>query len=157
MAKWFFRHNTGIIDQEFCREVICSVNDKIIILDQIHNILRSNKSTISNHVYIRVQMIHSLFCRLYFCFPQIIGTVDDLSLQVGEIYLIRICDTDGSHTGCCQIHDTRCTKSAGSDDQNLCVQQFFLSFGAYFLQNDMTGVTLKLLVTECHYFPPPMK
>ena len=39
MRKRLLCHNTGIIDQEFCRKIVCSVDNEIIIRDQIHDIL----------------------------------------------------------------------------------------------------------------------
>ena len=45
MGKWLLRHNTGIIDQELRREVIGSINDEIVILDQIHDLQRKYGNT----------------------------------------------------------------------------------------------------------------
>ena len=61
MRKRFLCHNAGIVDQEFCREVVCSINDKIIIFDNIHDIFGSNKFTICIDFYIRVDGLHGFF------------------------------------------------------------------------------------------------
>ena len=46
----------------------------------------------------------------------------------------------------------------GTDDQNAGIQQLFLSLHSHFLENDMTGISLKLFVCKSHYLaPPPMK
>ena len=38
MRKWLFGHDTGIINQEFCRKIVSTINNKIIILYEIHDI-----------------------------------------------------------------------------------------------------------------------
>ena len=38
MGKWLLRHNTGIVYKELRREVIGSIDDEIVILDQVHDI-----------------------------------------------------------------------------------------------------------------------
>ena len=158
MGKWLLCHNTGIIDQKLCRKVIGTVNNEIIVLNEIHNIAGIYESAVCLYGYIRVDRFHSLRCGFYFCFTHIISRMNDLSLQVGKIYLIRIHNTDSSYSCCCQIKCCRGTKSTGTDDQNAGIQQLFLSLHSHFLENDMTGISLKLFVCKSHYLaPPPMK
>ena len=106
---------------------------------------------------IRVDGLHCFSRGLYLQFADICSCVDDLSLKIGKIYLICIYDSDSSHTCCCKIKGCRCSKSAGSDDQNLGIQKLFLAFYSDLFQDDMAGVTLKLLICKSHYLaPPPM-
>ena len=106
---------------------------------------------------VRVDCFHGLSRRLYLQFADICSCVDDLSLKIGKIYLICIRDPDGSHTCCCKVKGCRCSKSAGSDDQNLGIQKLFLTFYSNLFQDDMAGVPLKLLICKSHYLaPPPM-
>ena len=106
---------------------------------------------------VRVDGFHSLSRRLYFQFANICSCVDDLSLKIGKIYLICIYDSDCSHTCCCKVKGCRCSKSAGSDDKNLGIQKLFLAFYSHLFQDDVAGVTLKLLICKSHYLaPPPM-
>ena len=118
MGEWLSCHNAGIIDQKFCREVIGTVNDEIIILDQIHNVCGIYKCAICLDGNIRVDRFHCLRSGFHLCLAHIIGGVDDLSLQVGKIYLIGINNTDRTNTCCSQIKCCRCSESACSDDQN---------------------------------------
>ena len=157
MGEWLLCHDTCIIDQEFCRKIICSVDDEIVIPDDIHDVFGCDEFTICINFYIRVDCLHRFFCRFYFRLTKICRCMDDLSLKIGKIYLICIRDPDGSHTCCCKVKGCRCSKSAGSDDQNLGIQKLFLTFYSNLLQYDMAGVPLKLLICKSHYLaPPPM-
>ena len=62
MTKRFSCHNTGIIDQKFCREIICSVDDKVIILNDIHDIFGCDEFTISINLDIRIDRLHGFLC-----------------------------------------------------------------------------------------------
>ena len=142
MTKRFSCHNTGIIDQKFCREIICSVDDKVIILNDIHDIFGCDEFTISINLDIRIDCLHGFFCRLYFCFSKVCCCMDNLSLKIGKINFIRIGNSDRSYTCCRQIHSCRCSKSTCPNNQYTGVQEFFLSFGANLFEDDMTGITL---------------
>ena len=61
MRKWFFLQNTGIVDQEFCREIIRSINDKIILPDQLPDIRCIHEHPVSFYLYIRIHGVHGLF------------------------------------------------------------------------------------------------
>ena len=157
VREWFLCHNAGIIDQEFRRKIIGSVNNEIIILDQIHDCFRIYESLISLYCYIRVDGFHGFFRRKYFSFTDIFRCMNDLTLKIGKVYLICICNSDSSHTCCCEVKGCRCSQSPCSDDQDAGIEQFFLSFCSNLFQNDMSGITFELIICECHYLPPPMK
>ena len=107
VREWFLCHNTGIVDQEFCREIVGSVNDEIIILDQIHDRFRIYESLVSFYCHIRVDGFHRFFCRKNLWFSHILCCMDNLSLQIGKIYFICVCNSDSSHTCCCKIKSCR--------------------------------------------------
>ena len=77
--------------------------------------------------------------------------VDDLSLQIGKVYLIRICDADSAYARCSEIHRCRRTESARTYDEHLGIEQLLLSLCAYLLEDDMTRIALYLFVGKCHY------
>ena len=157
MRKWFLCHNAGIIDQEFCRKIVGSINDKVIIFDQIHDCLGIYESLVSFNCHIRVDGFHGFFCGKYLWFADVFCCVDDLTLKIGKVYLICICNSNRSHTCCRKVKSCRCSKSACSDDQNTGIEQFFLSFCSNLFQNDMSGISFELIICKCHYLPPPMK
>ena len=80
MAERFLCHNAGVIDQKFRREVIGSVNDEVIVCDQIHDIFTGHKLTVGFYRNVRVHRMDGLLGRFYFCLAHIRGTMDDLSL-----------------------------------------------------------------------------
>ena len=140
MGEWFLCHDTCIIDQEFCRKIICSVDDEIVIPDDIHDVFGCDEFTICINFYIRVDCLHRFFCRFYFRLTKVCRCMDDLSLKIGKIHFIGICNSDGSNSGCCQIHGCRCSESAGSNDQYTGIQELFLSLCTNFFENDVAGI-----------------
>ena len=142
MREWFLCHDTGIIDQEFCRKVIGSVNNKVVVFDDIHDILGCDELAVCIYFDIRIDCLHGFFCRLYFCFSKVCCCMDNLSLKIGKINFIRIGNSDRSYTCCRQIHSCRCSKSTCPNNQYTGVQEFFLSFGTNLFEDDMTGITL---------------
>ena len=55
----------------------------------------------------------------------------------GEIHLVRIDNTDGSHAGRCEIQAGRRSQAAGADYQHSAREQKFLTFPTHFGQDDM--------------------
>ena len=116
MKKWLFCHYASVIDQELCWEVVCSINDEIIVLNQFHDIFTGNECVVCNDLNIRIHGFHGFLCRFYLRLSNIFGCVDDLPLQVGQIHFIRIDNSDSSYACCRKIHCGRCTKSACTDN-----------------------------------------
>ena len=98
----------------------------------------------------RVQCLHGVGGGLGLGPADILGPVGDLALQVGERHRVEIDDADGAHACRGQVQDRRAAQPARADHQNTCLFQFCLTRPAHFAQNDVTGVTVKLLIGECH-------
>ena len=56
------------------------------------------------HLYIGVDGEHLLFCTLHLRSSYVFGEMDNLSLQVAQVYHIGIDNADMSHTCRSQIH-----------------------------------------------------
>ena len=154
MAEGLFCHDAGIVDEELCREVVSAVNDKIVVLDEVQNVGGIHEHPVGVHGYVRVHLFDGLLGGLHFGLVHVLGGVDDLPLQVGQIHHIRIGNADGAHARSRQIHGCRSTQTACADDEDFCVQQLFLALDANFFQDDVAGVALQLFVGKCHFTVP---
>ena len=72
--------------------------------------------------------------------------MNDLSLQIGFLNLVKINKTYRSNAGSSKILCKRCAKSSYADYQNLSRFKLFLSFYSYFFQQQMTGIPLYLII-----------
>ena len=71
-------------------------------------------------------------------------SVNDLTLQVGLVYVVKIADHQMTDSGSCEIHRHRRTQSAGPDNQHPGVQQPLLPRLSNFEQAGLAGVTIQL-------------
>ena len=58
MGKGLFCHNTGIVYKEFCRKIIRSIENKIVILYNIQDIIAVDKLMIGINSNIRIDRKH---------------------------------------------------------------------------------------------------
>ena len=70
----------------------------------------------------------------------VLGAVNHLPLQVGEIDDIEIDQADAAHSRRCQIHAERRAQAAGADQQHFGLLQFELPFHAYFGHDQVAAV-----------------
>ena len=150
MGERFLCHNAGIVDEELCRKIICAVNYEIIVLDKIHDVFSGDESPVGIDLDSRIDRLHSFLCRLYLRLAHISGSMNDLPLKIGQVYLICVCNADSTHASCCQIHCCRSAQTACTNNQHLGIQQLLLSLYANFFQNDVAGIALDLFVGKCH-------
>ena len=66
--------------------------------------------------------------------------MQDLPLQIGQVYLIIVNQGDIANTGAGQVQCRWRTKSASAYDQGMCCADFLLAFYAYLVEQDMTGI-----------------
>ena len=85
MAIRFFLKDTGIIDEKFRREIICAIDDEIIVLiaNNIPDICGMDHLIICVNRNVRIHLMDSLLSGQNFRFADIFRLMDDLSLQIG--------------------------------------------------------------------------
>ena len=82
VGEWFSCHDTCIVDQEFCREIVGSVNDEVVVFDDIHDVLGCDEFAVCIDFDIWIDRLHGFFGGFYFGFAEVGCCVDDLSLKV---------------------------------------------------------------------------
>lgn len=146
----------GIIDEEFGREIIRRVDDEIVVLvvDDLGQCLGIDPFIIGDDMDVGIEPFQGMAGRIDLALPYRCRGMDDLALQIGKIDHVVIDDADGTDAGRCQIEDSRCTQSAGTDDQHLAGQELFLSFATE--EDDIPGIPFQLLICQFHREPPPI-
>lgn len=115
----FFRHNAGVVYQELRREVICAVDDEIVVLDDVEDILAVDECAVGVDSHIRIYGFHGFLCGLHLCLADVGSGVYHLALEVGEIHLVRVSDADGAYSRSREVKRCRGAKSTGADDEHL--------------------------------------
>src|SRR4030095_8055 len=83
-----------------------------------------------------------------FSVPNVIGIVQELTLQVGEVDRIVVRDAEPPHACCGQIQRRRGSESTGTDDQDACALQSALTVLTDFIESDVPTVSDKLFRRE---------
>ena len=153
MRKRLSGHDTSIIYEELHREIIRPIDYEIILFNDVKGIVGTQELLVCVYFHIRIDQLYLFAGRIHFG-PVCIGSkVDNLTLQVTDIYHIPIHDTDCSHSGCCQIESNRSTKSSCPDNQDFTLLDFFLSFHAHILQQNVPAITFQFFLCEIIHTP----
>lgn len=76
------------------------------------------------YLHIRIDGNHLLLGAFHLRGVQVLGLVDDLSLQVAEVNHIGIHDTDMSHASRSEVEGNWGTQSSGTNDEHLGIEEF---------------------------------
>ena len=114
-----FGHDACIVDEELSREIIGSIDDEIVILDEVHDVFAGDEGVVRNHLHIRVHGFHRFLGGLHFGLAHILCGVDNLALQIGEVNDIGISNTNRANTCCGEVHGDWSTEATGADDEHL--------------------------------------
>ena len=144
-------HHTRIVDEELHGEVVGTIDDEVVFLDDIQRVRRVEELVVGIHLHIGVDGLDLLLGTLYFWHTHVLGKVDDLSLQVAQIHHIRIHDADASDASCRQIEAHGSPQATGTHHEHACVHYLLLSLDAHILQQDMSRVSLYLFFRKIYH------
>ena len=82
MTEWLACHYARIIDEELDGEVVCAVNDEVVVLDDVEGIVCHKQILYGIDLYVGVDGEHLLLGTLYLRCVNIFGEVDYLTLQI---------------------------------------------------------------------------
>ena len=96
------------------------------------------------HLYIRIDGNHLLLGAFHLRSIQVFGLMDNLALQVTEVYHVSIHDTDMSHASCSEVEGDWGTQSSRTHDEYLGIEELFLPLATYILKEDVATVSFYL-------------
>ena len=137
-------HHASIIDEKLHGEVVGAIHDEVIFLDDVERIRRVEEFVVGVHFHVRVDGLDFLLCALYLWHAHILGEMDDLTLEVGEVHHIGINDADASDACSSEIERDGRTQSAGPHNEYAGIHNLFLALHADIRQQDMSGIALYL-------------
>src|SRR5206468_1205707 len=121
------QEHAGIVDQVAGREVVATVDDQIVVLEDVDDVVPRQAGLIWHDLDIGVQVLQRLLGRVDLRLPDALAVVQDLPLQVALVNNVRIDDADRAHASRRQIVRRRRPEPAGADDQDLRVEELELA------------------------------
>ena len=96
------------------------------------------------HFHIRVDGLDFLLRALYLQHAHILGEMDDLTLEIGEVHHVGVHDADASDASSSEIERDGRPQSAGPHHKNAGIHDFLLTLHADISQQDVSGIALYL-------------
>ena len=96
-AERFAEHHTGIIHEILGGEIVCPINDKIIVADDVQCIVLAQEKRYLCGLHIRVQGLYLLCSRPHLLCTHIRGIMYHLPLQIVERNDVTVEQTEMSH------------------------------------------------------------
>ena len=144
-------HDASVVDEELCREVVGSINDKIVILDEVHDVFAGDERVVRNHLDIWVHRFHRFLGGLHLGLTHVLCSMDNLALQIGKVNDVCIGNADGANACGGEVHSDRSAEATCANDKHLGVQKLLLALCTHFLEDDVAGIAFKLFVSKSHY------
>jgi hypothetical protein len=76
------KFDTCIVQQVTAWEVVGTVHDDVVALNDFHDVAGVQTRVVRNHFYVGVQQVERLFCRINFAITNAVDVVQNLALQV---------------------------------------------------------------------------
>src|SRR4029077_18779688 len=92
---------------------------------------------------LRIDVVQSIPRRLQFAPTDVLCSVKNLPLQIGQIDIVEIDDAEGPDAGGCQIKRGRRSKSSGADAQDARSFESILTLGCNLGHYEVTRVALQ--------------
>src|SRR5437588_2936236 len=142
------REHARVVDQIACREVVCAVNDNVVIAYEFQRIVARQTRLVSLYLHVRVDVAQTVARRLDLGPPNVLRAVHDLSLQVRRVNHVEVNDAERADARRRKVHAPGHTKSPSPDRQNARGLQTPLPLHADFGHDEVTAVARNLFVRE---------
>ena len=140
--------DAGVVDQVPRPEVVRSVDDQLVLREQLDRVVPLQPQAMFVHRHVRVQRLQGLLGGLRLRHSHPIGRVEDLALEVGLVDHVVVHDPDPPHARRRQIQRGRRSEPAGADQQHLRLEQLRLPRLADLRDQEMPAVARPLRVGE---------
>jgi hypothetical protein len=110
--------DTDIVHEIACLEVVCPVNDNVVVLTNLQGVVGAQHGLVRVDVDMRIDVAQTVFGRLQLRAANIFRAMQDLPLQVTFVHDVKIHNANAAHSSRCQVQRQRCTKSPSSNEQD---------------------------------------
>ena len=85
MREGLASHHTGIVDEELHGEIVGTIDDEVVVLDDIKCVRRVEEFVIRLHLHVRIDGLDLLLGTLHLRHAYVLREVDHLALEVAQI------------------------------------------------------------------------
>ncbi len=104
-----------------------------------------------DHLHVGVDGLHRLCGRLRLGASHILGGMQDLAVQVGDVYHVKVNEAQGAHSGRGQVQAGGRAQPASPDEEDARLQELPLPLTAHIGQDDLTAVAPYLFFRETEH------
>ena len=144
-----------MVDSVTGGKVIARVHDHIGVSDQLQQSFFIHTLVEFDHFDFRIDFRKSLSGRVCFRGANVVCTVNDLALEVGQVNSVIVTDSELADSARGKVHGGRGAESSRPDYQYMRPDQGFLTLYSYLWQQDVTAVTQQLIVIHLENGSPP--
>src|SRR6266498_3110865 len=146
--QWFAEHLRGVVHQISNGEVVRTVHHDVVLPQDLERVVRIQHQVVPDHVDIGVDGVDPVRRRVHLGPAHVVGVVQELALEIGQVHAIEVGDPQGPHARCGQIHRRGRPEAARSDTQDLRLEQLALPGRSNLGQDDVPRITQDLLLGE---------
>src|SRR6185369_14420510 len=141
-----FEQHAGIVGQVARREIVRSINNDVVVLDDLDRVFAREARVMKDDVDPGVDAVDGFLRRLRFG-PADVGVgVKDLALEIGVIDGIKINNAEFANAGGCQIHGDGRAEAARPDAEDARGTDLLLAGQTDFRKDQVPRVTANLVV-----------
>src|SRR5207249_2349233 len=144
----FAQQDTSVIHQVARGEVIGSVGHHVIFLEKVERVLGTEAGLVSHDFNIRIDIGDRFGGGGKFGASHILGAMDHLPLQVGEVHYIKVHQAELAHAGGGQVQGQGRPEPSGSDAKHLRLLQLQLALYPDFRHDQVPAVAQDLVIAE---------
>src|SRR5207244_12649336 len=104
---WFAGEHAGVVYQVARGKIVRAVDDHVIVDEQPQRVLAGQTGLVSFDLDVRIDVLETILRRSDLGAPDVLGAVNELSMQVRCVDHIEINQTEPANTGRREIHSQR--------------------------------------------------
>src|SRR5439155_9035200 len=110
--------NTDVIGQISRRKIIRAVHDHVVLRDKLWCVFARETALMQSDVDLRIDVTQAVARRLQFAAADVLCSVENLSLQIRKIDIVKIDEADRADASRRKIQSSRRSQTACTDAQN---------------------------------------
>ena len=145
---WLFREDADVVRQIPCWKIVGAIDHDVVAGDNLARVLTCELAFMGFDFDVGVRVAQTVARRIQFFATDVLRPMQDLSLEIAKIDIVKIDQTKFADAGSGKIKRGRGTEPARADAQNARSVQTLLSFRADFRHDHVARITQLLFFTK---------
>src|SRR6266516_7251063 len=140
---WLPCKHADVVRQITGGKVIRAVHDHVVVSHDLLRVVAGEATFVQFEFDLRINIPQPVTRRCKFAAADVLCSVKNLPLQIGEVDTVEIDKPESSHTSCCQIQRSRGAQTTGANAQNTRGLKSFLSLSSHFGHDEVSRIALQ--------------